>query len=209
MVALNRVSGSEAAPIIPVAPPAVTGTTEKIKQFFNRIEGRGTLFSLLAGVAVAAVWGVKFGLLTAGIGALLTWVFASFRSCKDETAPNSVENSLKEKTTKESAHFASFKLPFDTIDLRTYILVEYPGIDLTQIKFNSFQKATFTHDYRPMGPEGHIEFTEECNGYRINLLMPPGTEKDGNRIGLVSFLVTNGKGNIADYRNIRDLKIQR
>lgn len=65
----------------PIAAPSVhqqsitaESAAEKIKRFLNTVEGIGTLFSILAGVTVAALWGVEFGLLAAGIGILASGI---------------------------------------------------------------------------------------------------------------------------------------
>jgi hypothetical protein len=55
-------------------------TAEKIKKYFTGLEGSLTIFSILAGVAVALLWGVQLGLIAGGAGVILSLCLALCRS---------------------------------------------------------------------------------------------------------------------------------
>jgi len=74
---------------------APKGTLEKIKEFMCRFVVIGTVFSILAGVAIAVLWGVKFGLIAAGIGLLATMAIKlCIRAPQAEAASNPAEEIL-------------------------------------------------------------------------------------------------------------------
>ena len=89
MATISRVEGANGA--VARAGVAPSGTREKVTAFMARAEGIGTVFSVLAGVVVAAVWGVSFGLLAAAVGGVVT---LAIWSCRSRNAPAQVAGGL-------------------------------------------------------------------------------------------------------------------
>jgi ribosomal-protein-alanine N-acetyltransferase len=76
-------------PIIRVpsdAPSAWSESARKITQFFTRLEGIATIFSILAGSLIAALWCVQYGLLVGAAGLAAAAVIALCRS-GESTSP--------------------------------------------------------------------------------------------------------------------------
>lgn len=181
MAAIGQVNNLLAAQLLRLEAQNPQSTAEKIQQFFSRIEGIGTLFSILAGITVASLWGVQFGLLAAGIGALATLAIANCLSAKADPAP-AIENNpqpqpanLERRDEMEAQHFRTLGLPFaHHFDLRTRLVLDFgPQMDRTQVQLVSVRNVHYDFVYRPMGGEFVLNITP-TDGYEINLQTPNG-----------------------------------
>lgn len=175
MAAVGQIPG-HALVVAPVPTEhRLTGTSEKIRQFFNSCQGVGTIFSILAGAIGAALWGVQFGLLVAVTGGVLILAIAS---CQPPVNKMS-------KYQAETLHFLTLGLPFyNSTHLRMALAADFPQMDLCQVWLESIQPIQYHRDPRLLRP---------LDGYNINLLTP-------NRP--ISYYVDREGGNVAHPNDV-------
>lgn len=176
-------------PIAPQVNPQVAqpdGTAEKIREFFSRIEGIGTLFTILTGAAVAAMWGVQFGLLAAGAGVLATFFIASCRSEEPLPAPMPAPAprprvrdfvdpyEIVMRYEEERQHLQTLGLPFgETRHLHELLYTDLRPMNLLEVRLESIRNVHYDHAERPDGGNVVGEITPQ-DGYEVNLATPNG-----------------------------------
>lgn len=180
MAAIALVQGPIVQQVNPQVAPAIS-TTEKIKEFFGRIEGIGTLFTILTGAAIAAMWGVQFGLLAGGIGVLATFFIASCRSEEPPLAPipapapqppvNDFVDpyEIVMRYEAEIRHLGTLGLPFGEVhDLHQMLYADLRPINLLEVRLESIRNVHYDHADRPNGGNVVAEITPQ-DGFEVNL----------------------------------------
>ena len=154
--------------------PETLSTLQKIKQFMSRLEGGVTLFTFLSGALIAAIWGVKIGLVAVAAAAAISLailgmcskpkldpaeqLFASEQNDNDielfpfedpadqERRMNNLK-ALRRHVREISARISEQSLHFNNHGgIITYIASRFDGMDFSKLRLHSLHPVRFNRD---------------------------------------------------------------